>query len=162
MERINLLLASPAYRQYLEMIKEKEKGRVFCQHGFGHGLEVARLCRIFLLENGLDYSRDVVYAAALLHDLGRCLEDNAKGCHAVRSARLADPLLVQAGYSLEERKLITNAIAEHRKKEHDVFASPLSYFLSKADKYSRLCHACPASAACYKKDEMPQHSRLLY
>jgi len=172
MDRINLLLRSSLYRDYSGMVEEKEKDRVFCKHGFSHSLEVARLCWIFLLENGLAYVRDVVYAAALLHDLGRCQEDNnataataaiaaATACHAVRSARLAEPLLADAGYSLPERKLITDAIADHRKGEDEVFTSPLSHFLSKADKYSRLCGDCPA-AACYKRDEMPQRNRLLY
>ncbi|HAP32150.1 MAG TPA: phosphohydrolase [Firmicutes bacterium] len=165
MERINLLLRSSLYRDYLGKVEEKEKDRVFCKHGFNHSMEVARLCWIFLLENGLTYARDVVYAAALLHDLGRCEEDNATvaaACHALRSARLAEPLLAEAGYSLPERKLITDAIAEHRKGEDEVFTSHLSYFLRRADKYSRLCGDCPAAAACYKKDEMPQRSRLLY
>lgn len=182
-ERINLLLSSSLYRDYLAKVEEKEKDRVFCKHGFSHSLEVARLCWIFILENGLNYARDVVYAAALLHDLGRFLEDNAQAapaapaapatpaaaanatstaCHADHSARLAGPILAEAGYSPHERKLITDAIAGHRKKEDEVFASELSRFLSKADKYSRLCGECPAAAACYKIGEMPQRNRLLY
>jgi uncharacterized protein len=177
MERINLLLSSSLYRDYLAKVEEKEKDRVFCKHGFSHSLDVARLCWIFILENGLDYARDIVYAAALLHDLGRFLEDNAQAaqaapaaaanatstaCHAVHSARLAGPILAEAGYSPHERKLITDAIAGHRKKEDEVFVSELSRLLSKADKYSRLCGECPAAAACYKIGEMPQRNRLLY
>ena len=164
MERINLLLTSSLYRDYVGMVEEKEKDRVFCKHGFSHSLDVARLCWIFLLENGHAYARDVVYAAALLHDLGRCQEDNTAvtACHAVRGARLAGPLLAAAGYSLPERGLVTDAIAEHRNKEDEAFSSPLGQFLSRADKYSRLCGDCPAAAACYKKDEMPQRIRLSY
>lgn len=165
MERINLLLTSSLYRDYLGMVEEKEKDRIFCRHGFSHSLDVARLCWIFLLEIGQPYERDVVYAAALLHDLGRCQEDSAAAdtaCHAVRSAQLAGPILAAAGYSLPEQKLITGAIAEHRNNEGAVFASSLSYCLSRADKYSRLCSGCPAAAACYKKEEMPQRSGLLY
>lgn len=162
MERVNRLMVSPAYREHLETIEKKEADRVFCKHDFAHCLEVARLCWIFLLENGIDYSRDVVYSAALLHDIGRWMEYDGGGCHAGLGARLADPLLVHAGYSWEERKLITDAIAEHRKKKHEVFTSSLSYYLRKADKYSRLCYDCPAGEACYKKDDMPQGRLLLY
>lgn len=159
------MLSSSLYQEYLGKLNEDEKDRFFCRHGFMHCLEVARLCWIFILENGLDYARDVVYAAALLHDLGRCETESVeagKACHAAHSARLAGPILAEAGYSPHERKLITDAIAGHRKKEDEVFASELSRFLSKADKYSRLCGECPAAAACYKIGEMPQRNRLLY
>ena len=162
MERVHCLIASPVYRDYLKLIGEKEAARIFCKHDFAHSLDVARLCWIFLLENGAGYTRDLVYGAALLHDIGRWMEYNGEGCHASRGAQLAEPLLVRAGYDLAERKLITDAIAEHRKKEHEVFASSLSYYLRKADKNSRLCYDCSARGDCYKQDEMPQSRQLLY
>ena len=162
MDRVNRLLASPAYREYLQRIEEKEVGRPFCPHHFHHCLDVARLCWIFFLEEGIDGAKDVVYGAALLHDIGRWLEYEGGGCHAARGAELADPLLAQAGYDEGERRLIINAIAAHRGKVADAPSSPLSVFLQKADKYSRLCFQCTAWDDCYKRDEMPQGRQLLY
>ncbi len=162
MERVNRLLASPAYREYLQRIEDKEAGRPFCPHHFHHCLDVARLCWIFLLEEGIQCARDVVYGAALLHDIGRWLEYQGGGCHAARGAELADPLLVQAGYNEEERRLIRDAIAAHRGKAVGASSSPLSDFLRKADKYSRLCFQCNAWEDCYKRDVMPQGRELLY
>ncbi len=161
MDRANRLLASPAFWEHLQRIEEKEAGRPFCPHHFAHCLDVARLCWIFFLEEGIDCPKDVVYGAALLHDIGRWLEYEVGECHAIRGAELADPLLVQAGYDEAERRLMIDAIAAHRKKDTDGFSS-LSYFLQKADKYSRLCFQCTAWEDCYKKDEMPQGRQLLY
>ena len=162
MERVNRLVAFPEYRDYLSKIEEKEAERPYCPHHFAHCLDVARLCWIFLLEEGIDYSREVVYGAALLHDIGRWQEYDGHECHARRGAELAGPLLVQAGYNPEERRLVLDAVAEHRRKAGQEFSSSLSYFLRKADKYSRLCFRCTAWNDCHKKDEMPQGRQLLY
>jgi len=162
MERVNRLLAAPAFGEHLARIEKMETQRPFCRHHLAHGLDVARLCWIFLLEAGEAVPRDVVYGAALLHDLGRGLEDDATGCHAARSAELAGPLLETAGYTGEERRLMADAIREHRREVGENFSSPLAYYLRRADKHSRLCFQCSARQACYKLEEMPQGRELLY
>ncbi len=48
-----------------------EEGRRFCHHDMGHFLDVARLAMIFNLQQGLSVSKEMIYAAALLHDIGR-------------------------------------------------------------------------------------------
>ncbi len=164
MERVNRLLSSPGYRAHLEALQKYEEDRLFCRHHLDHFLDVARLCWIYLLEErgAQAYSRDLVYAAALLHDIGRWMEYEGLGCHARGSAELAGPLLTEAGYSPEESRLITAAVLEHRQKEGAEFSSPLGYFLRKADKHSRLCFHCSARSSCYKAEEMPQGRQLLY
>jgi len=166
MERVNRLLAAPAFGEHLARIEKMEAQRHFCRHHLAHSLDVARLCWIFLLEAGVEAGeavpRDVVYGAALLHDLGRGLEDDATGCHAARSAELAEPLLEAAGYTREERRLMADAIREHRRGEGEEFSSSLGYYLRRADKHSRLCFQCRARQACYKLEEMPQGRELLY
>jgi uncharacterized protein len=160
-ERIKLILESPAYHKYLLKIKEKEIERPFCRHNFQHFLDVARLAWIFVLEEE-NYSRDLVYAAALLHDIARWQEYEGKGCHALLSAKLAEPLLLEAGYLPWERKLILDAIKEHRREEDDAYSSTLSRLVSKADKYSRLCFQCRAKNECYKSSKMPHDQQLFY
>ncbi len=162
MKRANLLLQAPAYRDYMEKISRAELERAFCRHDLHHCLEVARLCWLFLLEAGADYPREVVYGAALLHDIGRWMEYRGQGCHAGLGAKLAEPLLTGAGYTEPERELITAAISEHRREEDAVFSSSLSYYLRQADKYSRPCFTCAVGEDCYKKDQMPQCRELFY
>ncbi len=43
----------------------------YCRHGLEHLLDVARISYIQVLEDGLDYDENVLYAAALLHDIGK-------------------------------------------------------------------------------------------
>lgn len=162
MERVTTLLHSQEYREHVQKIYDKERQRSFCKHDFHHFLDVARLSWIFLLQDGIEYLKDVVYAAALLHDIGRWKEYNGEGCHAQLSAELALPLLINAGYSPQERKIIVDAISEHRQQEEDFFSTPLSTALRKADKYSRLCFKCSSQVQCRKFDDMPQNKQLFF
>ncbi len=163
MERLHRIWVSPLYRDYLSKIEEREKDRLFCKHDFAHGLEVARLSWIFSLEEGVVYAKDLVYAAAFLHDIGRWMEyDDHTRCHAHASAELAESLLTEAGYSAYEKKLIKDAVREHRQGEEKLYSSPLSVFLRKADKYSRLCFQCSFCNLCYKSEKMPHSQRLIY
>lgn len=159
MERLHRIWISPLYQNYLSKIEEREKERLFCKHDFSHCLEVARLSWIFTLEQGVVYTKDLVYAAAFLHDIGRWMEyDDHTKCHGYASAELAESILTEAGYSVYEKKLIKDAVREHRQGEEELFSSPLSVFLWKADKYSRLCFQCDFYKLCYKSEKMP-HSQ---
>ena len=71
----------------LEHIREDEKDRKFCRHGMEHLLDVARLMYIEALEAGEDAPRDLIYAAALLHDIGRSQTHSIM--HAVIGAHIA-------------------------------------------------------------------------
>ena len=71
MKRIDQILFHPKYQYALAQIKTWEQDRQFCRHDIGHFLDVARLAYIHCLERGLDVKKDVIYAAALLHDIGR-------------------------------------------------------------------------------------------
>ncbi len=78
MERIDKILAHPEFQVYMRRIREQERTRVFCLHGIEHSLDVARIGYIKNLEQGLSFRQDVIYAMALLHDIGRC-EEYASG-----------------------------------------------------------------------------------
>lgn len=134
-------------------IEKAEKERRYCKHGFDHGLAVARIAHSFLLEQGeTSLSKEVIYAAALLHDIGRWVEYQTGEDHAQASARLALPLLEECGYSSEEIKVVAKAISEHRTHTGENL-STLGRALALADDWARDCRQCKAKDGCHKFSE---------
>lgn len=153
MERVNRLLALPVYRARLDRLTELEQERVFCRHGLPHLLDTARILWIHVLEEGLPLERETVYAAALLHDLGR-LDQLEQGIpHQEAGTALAEELLPQAGFSAEETAEIADAIRTHRGSCAASGRSTLGELLYRADKESRQCWKCPAQDACNWPEE---------
>jgi tRNA nucleotidyltransferase/poly(A) polymerase len=74
-------------------------------------------------------------AAALCHDLARFL-NNSVLHHAEKSAEMARPLLLEAGYDPMEADLICTAISRHSMK--DIIQNPRDEHLKKADIAARL------------------------
>lgn len=149
MNRVNQILAHPKYQQELGRIESLEKDREFCRHGMGHFLDVARLAYIQCLEQGLDVGKDVIYAAALLHDIGRGQQYEAGIPHEAASADIAEEILPACSFSGEEQEQIREAILGHRSQgAGEGGASVLGRLLYRADKMSRNCFACPAREAC--------------
>ncbi len=164
MERCNKIILNCDYQSYLQKTRDEEDIRPFCHHHFEHLLAVARLTYILLLEEGSPFiSREIAYGAGLLHDIGRWLEYRDKQDHAEAGAKLAEPILKEAGYTVSERILIQKAIAQHRdNNDQGMHRSPLSKALSKADSLSRLCFLCDASENCNKFEQQPHKGRLCY
>ncbi len=164
MSRIERILKNPSYLEYLRQNEVAEKERIFCGHSFDHLLAVARLTYIFLLEEGNPFiTREMAYAAALLHDIGRWQEYSSDLDHALSSAELAGPILAATGFDRGEIVLIKKAICQHRLDETAaVHRSPLSRALKKADRYSRLCFDCEARDQCNKIKEQPHRNNLIY
>jgi uncharacterized protein len=146
MARVNAILHHPDYQQWIMEINEAETGREFCRHGLEHAFDVARIAyEIWLDSGGKPVAKDIIYAAALLHDVGRYLSyDNENVDHAAASASLAEDLLTEIGYHPEVVKAITDAIRQHRKPGAD----GLARVLYEADKISRPCYFCPAAGKC--------------
>ena len=71
MDRVHRILNDKIYIQYINQIKNMETDRRFCKHDFSHSLDVARICHIINLEKNLGYKKDLLYAMAFLHDIGR-------------------------------------------------------------------------------------------
>ncbi|MDP4125448.1 MAG: HD domain-containing protein [Bacillota bacterium] len=150
MARVNQLLDHEDYNRYMEKIEGLEKERRFCKHGFEHGLNVARIAYSFILEKGeVILPKEVVYAAAFLHDIGRWVEYETGEDHAEVSARLAVPLLETCGFSSAEIQVILQGIREHRRHQEDGLTL-LGEALSRADDWSRDCRHCTAQLHCYK------------
>ena len=71
MENIDRIIHHPIFKMSMKKIGECEKNREFCCHGISHSLDVARIAYIVNLEQHLGISKEMIYGAALLHDIGR-------------------------------------------------------------------------------------------
>ena len=147
MERADRIRRHPKWREYMEQIRALERDRVFCGHGAAHCLDVARLAYIEDLERNLNIPVELIYAAALLHDIGRPLEYQRGIPHHQASAAAAEPILRDCGFSGEEQETILAAVLRHR-TEGTALEDNLAGLLYRADKASRDCLLCPAADAC--------------
>lgn len=163
MERVNKILHSKKYKNYLQKNKSLEEDRIFCKHNLEHFLDTARITYIMCLEQGIKINKEVVYGLGLLHDIGRFMEYEQGIPHDEASAELARELLDEADYNEEEKKLIINCILNHRKDEQvnlhkDVGLREIFY---KADKLSRSCYNCEAKSQC-KWDDNKKNYNIKY
>lgn len=102
------------------------------------------------------FARDVVYAAALLHDMGRVVQYETGEPHHEAGQRYARELLGELAdpvrFTAAETEAIACAVGEHRSDGAGAAASPaaatLAGLLRASDKAARACWACPARATC--------------
>ncbi len=134
----------PDYIRYCRKTARLEQDRIYCRHDMAHFLDVARIAYILNLEEGLGLPKELIYAAALVHDIGRWKQYKHGTPHEEAGVPLARPLLLSAGFSPEETEEILSAVALHRRGGGE----GLSDILYRADKRSRACHSCAAEAAC--------------
>lgn len=149
MDKFNTILSNHKYKSYVTKLEELEKERVFCNHTIEHFLDVARIAYIQVLERGLDYSKDVIYAIALLHDIGRVLQYTKGIEHDEGSVILAKEILAETDYLDSEVEIILKAILNHRNETED----ELSKIIYSSDKLSRNCFKCKAENECYWSKE---------
>ena len=102
MDRINQILHHPLFITYMETNATKEKGRSFCRHNMEHVMDVARIAYILNIEEAHQVSKDMIYAAALLHDIGRHVQYETGEKHVFVSARLAPEILRDCGFEEDE------------------------------------------------------------
>ena len=106
---------TPEDRKRLEeLVRGIFRGAGGC-HDFDHTLRVRRnALEIAGQIPGVD--SDVVEAGALLHDIGRAVEDAARGsiCHAEAGAAMACDLLKREGYGEEFALRVSRVVASHR------------------------------------------------
>lgn len=147
MDRINQILKHPLFKQYMEANAAKETDRIFCRHNMSHVMDVARIAYILNLEEACGLNKDMIYGAALLHDIGRHVQYETGEKHAFVSARLAPQILLDCGFGEEEVQAIVSAIYTHSDKSiiHD---KTLNGLIAKADQLSRACYACRAESEC--------------
>ena len=152
MNRINRILQHEAYCQALLDIASLEEGLIFCKHNIEHFLDVARLGYLFNLLDGLTIPKEEIYAAALLHDIGRHVQYLKKIPHQESSAQIAEGILQDCSFSKCERMRILEAIRAHC-DANTVSRKDLAGILYQADKKSRACFACETSDRCNWSEE---------
>ncbi len=156
MKRVSRILRNQAFLEHLRENETTEEGRIFCHHNMEHFLDVARIAMILNLQEGLDIPEDMVYGAALLHDIGRHEQYKAGTPHEAASARIAPDILTDCGYSGEETEEIVEAIALHR-DSRAAGRADLTGILYRADKASRACFCCKAGEQCNWSEERKNH-----
>ena len=152
LQRVNAICRHSLWQTSRKRIEELEQDRVFCRHDVIHFLDVARLAWIENLEQHLGLEKEHVYAAALLHDIGRHLQYEQGIPHEEGSVMLAGEILRDCGFSDAECLKICDAIAGHRAKKTGKDGG-LAGALYRADKASRMCLFCAAEAECNWPEE---------
>jgi len=152
-KRINKIYSNEVFTKNLADILLHENKRVFCKHNMEHFLDVARIMYIITLENNFSISKDIIYACAILHDIGRAKEYKEGIEHHIASASLAKEILPSCDFTNYEIDIICNAIQDHRNiTQLDNILSSLLYV---SDKLSRNCFSCNAISSCkWTNDKM--------
>jgi putative nucleotidyltransferase with HDIG domain len=154
MKRINCIINDSEFLDCLKKNQAAEEQRIYCRHDMNHFLDVARIAYILTLEDKMNIDKDTVYAASLLHDIGRWMEYGKKIDHADAGAVIAENILKRCGFTENETASIISAIESHRNKEN---SSALGSILFRADKLSRNCTYCESRDTCkhFMKGEKP-------
>ena len=148
MDRLDKIYQNPKFKEIMSKIEDIEKDRIYCKHDIAHSMDVARIAYITALEDGLSIKKDIIYAAALLHDLGRGVNYQN---HVGESVKIAEEILSQSDFTGEEIEKILRAVNLHSQND----GNGLLGVIQKADKLSRLCFACKSIDTCkWSKEEL--------
>lgn len=158
MTRIDKILENNTFRENLRRINEAELDRIYCLHGIEHLLDVARIGYIMNMEQGLGYDKEIIYAMALLHDIGRNMEYEAGVSHHEIGGDIACGILQNVGFTDKECEMICDAIRNHKELQAEDERRTLNYLLYKADKLSRNCFNCKAYDSCYWAEDKKNKS----
>ena len=152
MNRLDKILKNEKFRAYLDKTADYEKDRIYCLHDIAHAFDTARIAYIMSLEENAGIGKEIIYAAALIHDIGRCSQYEDGTPHDEASVVLGRAILEECGFDETEKKLILTAVSEHRT---DKERSPLGALLYEADNKSRMCMFCQSRSTCkWKKEDM--------
>lgn len=102
---------------------------------------------ILNLEEGQNLDKDLIYAASLLHDIGKHRQYDEGIPHEKASAEIAPAILQDCGFKEEETSVIIKAILAHRDSA-SAEMNGLTGILYRADKASRACFCCKAEKEC--------------
>lgn len=148
MDRVDKIYNHHKFKEIMSKITDVENGRIYCLHGVEHSFDVARIAYIMSLEKGFNIKKDVIYACALLHDLGRGVNYHN---HTPKSVELSDEILRDCDFGENEILQIKNAINVHG----DENGNGLLGIIQRADKLSRLCFNCKSIDTCkWKREEL--------
>lgn len=156
MKRIDRLMANSLYKEKQKRLDELEGQRIYCRHGFNHAISVARIMYIKALEKNLSFDKELIYAVALIHDIGRCDQYESGIPHHEAGEKLAGQILPECGFREDEIAIIKEAIRSHREIERS--SGSFQELLYEADKLSRECYRCRASDTCNWSEEKKNHT----
>ena len=156
LQGVDEIAAHPLWRESVQRIAQLEQTREFCRHDITHFLYVARLAWIENLEQGFGVAKEEIYAAALLHDVGRHLQYEKGIPHDEAGIELAGKILEDCGFSKEVQAHILEAIGGHRDPNVKT-RGDLCGLIYRADKASRMCLLCKAQKACNWSEEKKNH-----
>ena len=74
MERVDRIIRNETFIWNMKKLLRLEQERIYCRHDMDHLLSVARIAYIKALEERIPVSKELIYAAALLHDIGRAAQ----------------------------------------------------------------------------------------
>lgn len=148
MERIHKLQNHPVFTEQCRLLREAEQERFFCRHTMEHFLDVARLMYIYNLEDEAGLDKELIYAAALLHDIGRYEQISCGTPHHIAGAGIAGLIMRDCGFDENEIHAVQEAIQSHRTENGQEEGNRLAVYLYLADKQSRNCFACQAFSEC--------------
>ena len=151
MRRINKILKNDIFKNIIRNIEKAEKTRIYCGHGIEHFFDTARICYILDLEGKRIFDKEIIYAASMLHDIGRYEEYKNNIPHNEAGAKIACEILAECDFSETEINIIKEAILYHRKDKNE---NSLGNLLYKGDKLSRKCFCCNAEKECYWNNEI--------
>ncbi len=146
MKRIDLILKHGLYVSIIKELFIAEKNRIYCKHDMEHLLNVARMMMLVNLEEKLGFDKEIIYASALLHDIGRLNQYKTKVKHALYGSELCKGILKDAGFTESEIDEISLAISTHSKMSAET--NKLGELLRCCDKKSRNCFICPSNESC--------------
>lgn len=145
MKRCDRILHNKIFISCMEKTAVYEKDRIYCLHDIAHAFDTARIAYIKSLEEGSSVSKELIYAAALIHDIGRAEQYENGTPHEEASAKIGRAVLEECGFSGDETDIIITAVLEHRVKNN---RSELGALLAYADDKSRMCMLCRARGTC--------------
>lgn len=148
--RGQLILENEIFKLKIREIERIEEDRIYCKHGMEHLLDVARIAELMAMEDGKGYKKEMIYSAALLHDIGRGEEYEKGISHEKAGGSLTEKILSDCFFNKEEIKQIKEVVENHKKEDN---ANYLQALIHKADRLSRNCFSCAAGDSCKWEEE---------
>ena len=122
---MNIMISNKVNPKYnWDLLISKLKGSSDNKKGHGE-LHVMRVLKLALemADSTENVNYDILVAACILHDIS--FSTHGSKNHAIKSAELAEPILIKAGFSESETEKIQQAIIRHnrgfslKKEEHE-------------------------------------------
>ncbi len=145
MDKIQGIINHPIFIESVNKIAEMEANRLYCKHDRKHFTTVIEIMIKINMEQDLAYTNEQIYAAGLLHDIGKCVQYETGEPHQYAGKKIAENIMIDVGYDRTDISLVLKAIEEHSgwiKREG------FSELLRSADKLSRQCFECNVSEQC--------------